>query len=533
MNILSRFKNVYQIGLAFGVFAIAMVGVSTIANHTAVKAASTCASINVIYCGLSGSTTQAQIDSLKSYYDNNTSNTSGSPVFHDIQAIYNTVGANKTLIDGMNTTNTVPGLVWRDGSVTINTSLGLQVIGTHAMSTGRFWTTNSVAIDSSAYVRPTTDSFADPYLPAIIRLDNNGNIIFGAMIPCGNAFNATPQAIVKPPVVTTTVTPPAPKPDYTVVKLVANKNDMIFAPSITVNYGTHVVYNITVTSTGTAPVTSLGVYDTLPASVQYVNYTIKHDGAGYATSFFSSGIRISSLANGTSTNFTYEVIVGPNDTATSCKPEAILNTATTSIMAVMQTAKSSTATVNKTCNAPVVVTPPPVVKSVVVTSTYTPPPAPVVVATVTPPATPTVTATCTNLTLLTSALNQRLVTASVAYTASTGVALTNVKFDWNDNYLTNNGVATSAQHTYAAIGTYIITASLSFSNGSTALPVSSCQASVTFSAVAPPVITPIVPTVLPNTGPGSTFAIFAGVSVIGTLGYRLFLGRRLTGSIFG
>lgn len=540
MNILSRFKRFATIGLAFGVFAIAMVGVSVIANHTTVKASTySCSSINVINCGLDGSTTQAQITSLQNYYNSNSSG--HSPAFNDIKAIYNAVGASQAYIDGMNTSNTIAGYVWRDGSVT-TAGNPMIVIGKNAMSVGRFYTTNSTRVGTNAYLRSTTLSFADPVLPAIIRLDANNNIVFGAILSCGNAFTATPFAPAVPPapvkVVTPVVTPP--KPDYTILKEVAVKGTSSYAKSIDVNYGTHVVYRITVSSTGAVPVQGIAVNDYLPYNVQYVANTLKEDGTSLGTAFFNSGRRITSLDNGASTFFTYEVIVGPSDTAQTCKLETIKNVASVSqivgqgsvvngVVPQPLITKDSTATVNKTCTTPTVVTPPPVAKPLVVTSTYTPPP---VVAVVTPPpTTPTVVATCTNLTLLTSTSNQRLVTASVAYTASTGVALTNVKFDWNDGYLTNNGVATSAQHTYAAIGTYIVTATLSFSNGSTALPASSCQASVTFSAVAPPVITPIVPTVLPNTGPGSTFALFAGVSAIGTLGYRLFLGRRLAGMI--
>lgn len=530
MNILSRLKNVYKIGLAFGLFAVAISGTNLIANRLSpASAANACKTINVIYCGLSGSATSGQITSLKSFYNNNTSNTSGSgPVYKDIKTIYNYMGASQALIDGMNTSNTIVGYVWRSGHVT---NASGEIIATNAMSVGRFYTPSSVLISgTNAYVRPTTESFADVVIQAIVRLDSNGNMLFASLLECGNPIKATPVVKPKPviPVVVAPTVTPKLIPDYEVVKEVALKGSTSYAPSITVNYGTHVVYRITVTSTGTAPVTSLGVYDTLPSSVQYVNYTIKHDGAGYATSFFSSGIRISSLPEGTSTNFTYEVIVGPNDTATSCTPETVTNTASTSIMAVMQPTKSSTATVNKTCIPPVV-TPTPTTKNPIVATTVTPTP---VVSTITPTPTATpVTAVCTNLSLLTSTLNPRLVTATASYTASTGVALTNVSFNWNDGYLTNNGVTTSAQHTYAVIGTYVVTASLSFSNGSTALPVSSCQASVTFSAVTPPVITPIVPTVLPNTGPGSVAMLFAGVSAIGTFGYRLFLGRRLAGMI--
>lgn len=544
MNIISKLKRVASIGLVFGVFAAAIAGVSVIANHTLpVEAATSCDRVNVIYCGISGTTTSARISSFKYYYDNNTSG--HSPAYHDVQTIYNYVGASKSLVDSMSTANTVHGLVYKNGNVTVNGVL----IATNAMSVGRFSTPGSSLIPgTNAYLRYTTASFANDALSAIIRLDGNGNMIFGVMLTCGNAFKATPvPKPVAPIVVTPPTVTPTPTPDYTVVKEVAVKGDTTYAPSVTVNYGTHVVYRITVTNTGSVPVTSLGVYDTLPASVKYVNYTIKHDGADYATSFFSSGIRISSLANGTSTNFTYEVVVGPNDTATSCTPETVTNTASTSIMAVMQTEpnKSSTAKVYKTCIAPVVppVTPPATV--IYVPSTT------VVIAQV------PVAASCTNLTLSQSSVNPRIVTATVAYSATSGVTLNNISFNWSDGNVTNNGIATSAQHTYLSDGNFNILATLNFSYGSTNLSPSTCQIPISFGTPAAPQVVvnqvvaqvvsqvvapttpaapavpiakvpPVAPATLANTGPGSVAGLFAGVSAIGAVSYRFFLSRRLT-----
>jgi len=126
------------------------------------------------------------------------------------------------------------------------------------------------------------------------------------------------------------------------------------------------------------------------------------------------------------------------------------------------------------------------------------------------------------------------VTATIAYTASTGVALNGVNFTWSDGYVTVNGVTTSAQHTYAANGTYNVIATLSFSNGSTTLPQSTCQASVTFNIVTPVApVTPTAPapTVLVNTGPGSNALVFLIATVLGTITYRSILSRRFASEL--
>ena len=532
MNLLSKLNSAAKIGLVFGVFAAAISGVNLISNHFAqTSAASSCAAISVIYCGLNESSTQAEINSVKSYYDNNTS---GHPTaFKDIKTIYNYVGANQALIDSMTTANTIPVTVYKNGNVT---NASGKIIATDAMSVGRFRTTSSVRIGSTnAYFRPTSESFADSYLTGIARIDSSGKIIFGSLGLCGNPFSATPVPTVKvvaPVVVTPT---PAPTPDYAIVKEVAVKGSTTYAPSLTVNYGTHVVYRITVTSTGAIPVRSVATNDVLPSGIKYVIGTIAHDGFGIGTTLFESvsmsdGYRIASLDNGSSTVLTFEAIVGPNDSATSCTPETINNTATITQKVAQHGVslllpKSSTATVYKTCIVPVIVKPP-VTTTPVTTTVVTPP--------VTTPTVAPVVATCTNLSLLTSTLNPGLVTASVTYTASTGVALTNVAFNWSDGYLTSTGVTTTAQHTYTASGTYNVIATLSFTSGSTALPQSICQLPITINIPTPVAVvkpTSPAPTTLVNTGPGSNALVFLAATVLGTIAYRSILSRRFASEL--
>ena len=140
----------------------------------------------------------------------------------------------------------------------------------------------------------------------------------------------------------------------------------------------------------------------------------------------------------------------------------------------------------------------------------------------TPPATPVYT--CNMLSI--SQGDNRAVTASVAYTAQGGASLKMVTFDWGDGSTPLSTSDTTAQYTYAKDGTYTIAAKLVFSvNGQDAFVQSdNCVKQVSFTTPTPPV-TP--PGELPNTGAGSVIGIFAGVVVASTLGYRLFLSRKL------
>ncbi len=572
MNIINNLKRVARTGVILGVVAASLVGAGLIAGRTTkVEAATNCAAadkVNVIYCGLDTSSLSSEISSLKADYDTNVSGHAASPTirhdFHDVQTIFNFVGANKTLVDSMTTSNTVAGAVMRNGDVVVSG----RVIATGAKVAARFSVPGAVAIPgTNAFLRTTTSSFAHDSEAAIIREDSNGKMLYASIIGCGNAVQAMP-------VVT-------PKPAYTIIKEVAVKGSSTYAKDVNVKSGTHVVYRITVASTGNAPVTNLNVKDALPAHVQYVTGTLKRDNVVASTSFFSTGILLSSLRNGTSTVFTFEGIVGATDTPQVCTTETLNNVGT--MTATGLPTEDSTATVNKAClPKPVFIctslTPQMVSRAVfnftakanaqngavinsyhfdlgdgneqVVTSaaastvlkhTYAAPGIYTITVSVTftvpgLAGTQTVTADscktqvtvkpapaaeCTDLTLIKNTSNSKEVTANVIFNVTGDVHLTNISFNWGDNSaVTDNGVSTSATHTFQTDGTFNVVATLTFSNG---VAKSTCEQPVSY--VTPPV-TP--PTTLVNTGAGSTFGLFAVVATVSTLGYRFFTARRLS-----
>ena len=146
---------------------------------------------------------------------------------------------------------------------------------------------------------------------------------------------------------------------------------------------------------------------------------------------------------------------------------------------------------------------------------------PVTFKTTTPPATPVYS--CDLLSVSQGA--NRSVNASVTYTAKNGATFKTATIDWGDSSTPLTTSNPSAAYTYAKDGTYTITAKILFSvNGKDIFSTSdTCVKSVSFTT---PVV-PTTPTSLPNTGAGDVIGMFGISTVVGTLGYRLFLSRRL------
>src|SRR5665213_1444115 len=120
MKLLSKLKRLSRRTITAGIVAAAVIGVGLVATRsTTVEAATSCDKVNVIYCGLNATSLSSEISSFKTDYDTNVSGHASSPTikhdYHDVQTIFNAVGASKTLVDSMTTSNTVVGAVQRNG----------------------------------------------------------------------------------------------------------------------------------------------------------------------------------------------------------------------------------------------------------------------------------------------------------------------------------------------------------------------------------------------------------------------------------
>lgn len=121
-------------------------------------------------------------------------------------------------------------------------------------------------------------------------------------------------------------------------------------------------------------------------------------------------------------------------------------------------------------------------------------------------------------------LGGRKIKATVAYTATPAnrVVLKNVEYNFGDGSTPLVSTNTTAEYTYAKDGTYNVTAKLTFAVDGVNKTVSSesCSEVVTFGT------TPTPPTTIPNTGAGSTLALFVATTLVSMLGYRVYASRR-------
>ncbi len=130
---------------------------------------------------------------------------------------------------------------------------------------------------------------------------------------------------------------------------------------------------------------------------------------------------------------------------------------------------------------------------------------------------------CTGVTIAKKAGRQIVV--DVTYKAN-GATLKQVTYNFGDKSTPLTTDKTHVTYAYAKDGKYSVTTALLFSvDGKDKLVRSdNCTQTVSFTTPGTPPSTPE----LPNTGAGNVLGLFAGASVAGGLGYRMFLTRRLT-----
>lgn len=123
---------------------------------------------------------------------------------------------------------------------------------------------------------------------------------------------------------------------------------------------------------------------------------------------------------------------------------------------------------------------------------------------------------------------------TVKATAQNGAKLKFVTYDYgdgSDKFMTDKLVT---DHTYAKDGTFVARATLTFDvNGDTKVVESDkCATPVTLTSVppvTPPTTTTPKVTVLPNTGAGNVFGIFAATTLLGAFLHRAYAGRKSEG----
>lgn len=179
-----------------GAVALGFVGATVFTSNAAVYAA-TCDKVNIVYCGVKGSDAASYISSFKSIYNSNKSGHASSSVkkdYTDIQAVYKWAGATPAMVNGMNTTNTKVGTLYRDGRIVVDG----KTIATDAWVSARFTNGSGFTkVTDGVWARKTTTSFANASAKVIVYM-KDGKMVFASMVECANAIKATPKDTPKP-----------------------------------------------------------------------------------------------------------------------------------------------------------------------------------------------------------------------------------------------------------------------------------------------------------------------------------------------
>lgn len=178
------FSKKVKIGLLSLLFVMA--SVFAFASFTKQSAAATsCDSVNIVKCGLSGTTVQDYINDIK------TLNQTGTDGYGhtDMKFMLNWGGFSDQVIASMNTTNTKIGTLSRNGDITVDG----KIVATETWITARFTSgTGFKQVTSGVWARLSSTSMMNATDQVLVTFDANGKAIAGTVIRCGNMLQFTP-----------------------------------------------------------------------------------------------------------------------------------------------------------------------------------------------------------------------------------------------------------------------------------------------------------------------------------------------------
>ncbi|HEX8226329.1 MAG TPA: hypothetical protein VF572_00510 [Candidatus Saccharimonadales bacterium] len=216
-NTFARISRSLTIGLTVATLIGATAGFS-LANPSSVSAAEACDKINIIYCGLEGTSEAQQVASLKSKLAANSDNG-----HTDLRAVYGWAGADTTDMSTLSTSNTKLGTIYRNGEIKVDG----KTVGKDAWVSARFTEGDGfVKVTDGVWARKTTTSFANASQPILVHYDANGQMDWASIVDCGNAVKATPVKVPTPaPTPTPTPTPTPVTPAYACTLLSVTKGE--------------------------------------------------------------------------------------------------------------------------------------------------------------------------------------------------------------------------------------------------------------------------------------------------------------------
>lgn len=518
MSLKSAFKKLFKPTktkvVGFIAFTLLSFGISASVLNTASASGSAfdCDGNAVIYCGA------PSMAELKTDYANSSNN---------LVAIYDSSPFNMDKASFMDfESNYQMGEVNTNNDVIVNG----KVVATDAWTAGH-WSmsgpacSNQYKNSAGLYVRQPACSFnpQSPTLSAYVYMPG-GQFKFAVLVSCGNPVHATP---VKSTLV----------PNYTITKKVRQSGNDPFMGSIIVQPDTLVEYEIVVKSTGAGDVKNLQVRDQLPANVEYKSglavdgryFTGDYDKAGtdVYNFFHQKGVNVPDLAPGQQRVYTFSAIVGPHNTPTSCKQVVMDNWGV--MWATGLPTEKAHADVEEACH-------PPTKPNSLECDNLVATPGAIDTSNNTEEYDFTATATPNNMTITKYVYSAGYNKETATVTTSKDSASTMLSYPYPVTQTYNATVVVYGQKgtvkTSASCETQIpptsTTQTCTAPNGST-YPQGSpqCSPSTTPSCTqSQTTSSSCVTTPLPNTGPGSVIAIFAGASGLGALGRWFYLLRK-------
>lgn len=150
-------------------------------------AAASCDKVNIIHCGLAGSSDAGYIQSFKQYY-----NKGSDGRYNDLQHVFRWAGASDAMVRGMNTQNTKLGTMQANGDIYV----GSKKVGHDAKMAARFreasWT-GVVHVGGNVYARTVRpSSTAHNSYRVLVHFNSNGVADFAVATSCGNAIKFVP-----------------------------------------------------------------------------------------------------------------------------------------------------------------------------------------------------------------------------------------------------------------------------------------------------------------------------------------------------
>ncbi|MCA9327654.1 hypothetical protein KDA14_03955, partial [Candidatus Saccharibacteria bacterium] len=178
MHILTKSKTKFKVSFLGGImlFLAAVVGLAV----QAPKTYALCDNVNIVHCGLSGSSAKGYIDSTQHYW-----NTSKDDAGHtDIRKVMQWGGWTSGMVSGANTSNTKVGtLNSKTGKITVDG----RVVASDTYMTARFTEGSGFTqVSPGVWKRLVTRSHAQDSYTVLIHFGSNGKADAGIAVDCGN-----------------------------------------------------------------------------------------------------------------------------------------------------------------------------------------------------------------------------------------------------------------------------------------------------------------------------------------------------------